>query len=269
MLRSLLPYLFFFSCFSLSASGEDESAKTEVIFSIITDQKAAPQKALTQHEKAFAETSITNNLREMGLTAHSISWTAQGDLKVVLPALGEAVRQDAIRELTKDKLIRYGHLSLNLVHPQSRKLALKMANDPSPHPVPGYRWVTMTYVDEDDITTKELLLIKKTPVLDSASIIHAQELYGPYEGKLTVKLNKAGANKMFDATKRMTHGVDRLAIILDGKILSAPVVQDSLGAQFEISGMKDAAEAKKIAAALLSPLNHSLKVKSINPPLAK
>ncbi len=120
-----------------------------------------------------------------------------------------------------------------------------------------------------DITTEERLLIKKTPVLDSASIIHAQELYGPYEGKLTVKLNKAGANKMFDATKRMTHGVDRLAIILDGKILSAPVVQDSLGAQFEISGMKDAAEAKKIAAALLSPLNHSLKVKSINPPLAK
>lgn len=205
----------------------------------------------------------------MGLSAHSVSWTAQGDLKVVLPTLGEAVRQDAIKELTKDMLIRYGHLSLNLVHPQSRKLAPKMADDPAAHPVPGYRLATMTDVDEDGITTKELLLIKKTPVLDSSSIIHAQELYGPYEGKLTVKLNKAGADKMFAATNKMAHGMDRLAIILDGKILSAPVVQDSLGAQFEISGMKDAAEAKKIAAALLSPLNHSLKVKSLNPPLAK
>ena len=59
---------------------------------------------------------------------------------------------------------------------------------------------------------------------------------------------------MFALTKNMQHGVDRLALVLDGKVLSAPVVQDTLRAQFEISGMKDAAEAKDIAAALLNPL---------------
>ena len=41
---------------------------------------------------------------------------------------------------------------------------------------------------------------------------------------------------MFDLTSKMRAGVDRLAIVLDGKVLSAPVVQSSLGANFEISG---------------------------------
>ena len=35
---------------------------------------------------------------------------------------------------------------------------------------------------------------------------------------------------MFDLTSKMRPGVDRLAIVLDGKVLSAPVVQSSLGA---------------------------------------
>jgi len=96
--------------------------------------------------------------------------------------------------------------------------------------------------------------------LDGSYIVHAQELYGPYEGKLTVELNPEGANKMFDLTSKMRPGVDRLAIVLDGKVLSAPVVQSSLGANFEISGMKDANEAKSIAAALLNPLKNPLLV---------
>ena len=58
----------------------------------------------------------------------------------------------------------------------------------------------------------------------------------------------------------MRHGQDRLAIVLDGKVLSAPVVQSSLGSNFEISGMNDAAEAKSIAAALLNPLKNPLLV---------
>lgn len=249
--------------------GENAPSQTEIIFSIVSGEKTEPPKGFTQHEKNIAEHSIHTSLREMGLSPLSLTWTPGGELKVVLPALGEAVRQEAVKELTENKLIRYGHLTLNIVHPQSRVLVLNMVGNPSATQVPGYRLATMTDTDEDGQLTEEHLLIKKTPVLDSSFIEHAQELYGPHEGKISVKLNKEGAGKMFAATRKMAHGADRLAIILDGKILSAPVVQDTLGAQFEISGMKDAAEAKAIAAALLSPLNHALKVKSINPPLAK
>ena len=114
--------------------------------------------------------------------------------------------------------------------------------------------------DEDGQVITENILLKRRSALDGSYIVHAQELYGPYEGKLTVELNPEGANKMFDLTSKMRPGVDRLAIVLDGKVLSAPVVQSSLGANFEISGMKDANEAKNIAAALLNPLKNPLLV---------
>ena len=36
----------------------------------------------------------------------------------------------------------------------------------------------------------ENILLKRRSALDGSYIVHAQELYGPYEGKLTVELNR-------------------------------------------------------------------------------
>ena len=66
---------------------------------------------------------------------------------------------------------------------------------------------------------------------------------------------------MFDLTSNMNLGRDRLAIVLDGKVLLAPVVQDTLSKKFQISGMEDAKEAKSLATALVSPLIHPLRIR--------
>jgi len=56
---------------------------------------------------------------------------------------------------------------------------------------------------------------------------------------ISVKLNQAGAAKMKETTARMRHGHDRLAIMVDGRLVSAPVVATTLGGSFLISGLHD------------------------------
>jgi preprotein translocase subunit SecD len=269
MLRLISFAFLTLGCLSGQAEKNNGVSTTEIIFTIPHHQGSdGKRQPLTKTEKESTEKRLHRELRNLGLSAQSISWTDQGELKLVLPPLGEAVREDGVSKLTQEKLTRYGYLTLNLLHPESRTLAPQVAADPENEIVPGYKLVQLVNHSDGHITT-EHLLIKRRTVIDSSFIKHAQELYGPHEGKIMVELNKKGGEKMLETTRKMQHGRDRIAIILDGKVLSAPVVQSSLSTKFQISGIADAAEAKKLAAALLSPLPNSLRVKSINPPLAK
>ncbi|NCF12233.1 MAG: protein translocase subunit SecD [Verrucomicrobiaceae bacterium] len=184
---------------------------------------------------------------------------AQGNDRILVQMPGVSPEEaSAVREI----LEKIAKLELKAVHPESSALANRLAAEKEADRVlpPGYKLYVLSDEDEDGQVITENILLKRRSALDGSYIVHAQELYGPYEGKLTVELNAEGANKMFDLTSKMRAGVDRLAIVLDGKVLSAPVVQSSLGANFEISGMKDANEAKSIAAALLNPLKNPLLV---------
>lgn len=162
-----------------------------------------------------------------------------------------------IQEL-RTTLTRPAQLELKLVHPDTRKLANKVAADPDNEIVPDYELKVLRDTDDDGNITIENILVKSRAAIDGSYIIHAQELYGPYEGQLDVELNKEGAAKMYDLTEQMNKGSDRLAIVLDGIVLSAPVVQSALSKKFQISGMGSAKEAKALAMALLNPYKNSL-----------
>lgn len=184
---------------------------------------------------------------------------AQGSDRILVQMPGVSPEEASnVREI----LEKIAKLELKLVHPESSALAASLAAENEADRVlpPGYKLYLLEDEDEDGKIVSEPILLKRRSSLDGSYIVHAQELYGPYEGKLTVELNAEGSNKMLELTSKMEHGVDRLAIVLDDKVLSAPVVQSTLGKNFEISGMKDAVEAKGIAAALLNPLKNPLLV---------
>lgn len=66
-----------------------------------------------------------------------------------------------------------------------------------------------------------------------------------------ITLTPAGTKKMIAVTTKMRPSIDRIAIIVNGKILSAPVVQSvPLGKNFVISGLDEKDEALKLAGAL-------------------
>ncbi len=158
----------------------------------------------------------------------------------------------------KDTLQQIALLELKTVHPESRILADRVAADPDNEIVPGYELKVYRDTDEDGKATSENILISRRAALDGSYVTQAQELYGPYEGELSVTLNNDGAKVMFDTTSKMTLERDRLAIVLDGEVLSAPVVQAVLSKKFQISGMPNANEAKALASALMNPLKNEL-----------
>ena len=57
-------------------------------------------------------------------------------------------------------------------------------------------------------------------------------------GRLQITLNEVGAKRLADATKA-GHGTLRLAILIDGKVESAPVINGQLGKQLQISESKN------------------------------
>jgi outer membrane protein assembly factor BamE (lipoprotein component of BamABCDE complex) len=85
---------------------------------------------------------------------------------------------------------------------------------------------------------EEVLFVKTQAVLGDADVKEAWP-DPTFDGQITVKLNEDGGKKLKQATARMQHGRDRLAIIVDGRLISAPVVQATLGSSFVISGFKD------------------------------
>ena len=95
---------------------------------------------------------------------------------------------------------------------------------------------------------EEIIFVKKQAVVRDADVKQAWANV-PEEGQINVTLKDEGARKLEEVTAKMRHGQDRLAIIVDGKLVSAPVVQAVLGASFLISGLEgmDAGELDRVA----------------------
>ncbi len=83
---------------------------------------------------------------------------------------------------------------------------------------------------------------------------------GLSKGVVNVVLGRDGAGKMARLTTPMSKGVDRLAVVLNGVVKSAPTVQSTLGKEFQISGLSAPGEAEDISKALANPLSSDLVV---------
>lgn len=95
-----------------------------------------------------------------------------------------------------------------------------------------------------------IIFIKDEPILTEADIAVARPSF-EREDSIDVTLSPSGAKKMIEATAPMRPGIEQIAIIIDGKVVSAPVVQSvPLGKNFQISGLDDPNEPKKLAARL-------------------
>jgi SecD/SecF fusion protein len=90
---------------------------------------------------------------------------------------------------------------------------------------------------------------------------------------VAITLNGAGTNKMIALTKNMRPQQDRIAIVLDGEVISAPVVnQVPLGKQFIIEGLREPGEVQSLANALMNPLENALVVdeeRTVSPTLGE
>lgn len=81
------------------------------------------------------------------------------------------------------------------------------------------------------------LFVKKKAFISDEDV---QSAVASSKKAISVTLSEAGAEKMKKVTGQMIPGRGRIAIIVDGKLMAAPVVQSvPLGGNFQIEGFKE------------------------------
>ncbi len=136
--------------------------------------------------------------------------------------------------------------------------------------VPGYRAYELTQKDQDGNESTTPILLNRRAALGGADIVRATPSMSQMDS-VDITLDGPGTDKMIALTQHMRPGHDKIAIVLDGVVQNAPVVQSvPLGKNFVINGLDEPGESKKLANALMNPLENPLIVdeeRSVSPTL--
>ncbi len=153
-----------------------------------------------------------------------------------------------------------------MVHPQSSELI--KANQIEP----GYEIKRRKERSQDGRETIEEVLVKKRSEMTGSSIKSAMVVRGNLgEPQIDFTLNDEGAAKFGEITRENIGR--RLAILLDGQLYSAPVIQGAIETgRGQITGHFDQKEAFELANVLENPLRAPLKLRAshrVDPTLGK
>ncbi len=135
---------------------------------------------------------------------------------------------------------------------------------------PGTRAYMMKGKDADGKDYTRPILLERRAALGGSDI--ADAVPSPQQSDaVAITLNAEGTDKMIAFTKNMQAGQDRIAIVLDGEVISAPVVnQVPLGKQFIIEGLREPGEVQNLANSLMNPLENPLivaEMRNVSPTL--
>ena len=138
--------------------------------------------------------------------------------------------------------------------------------------IPGYRAYTLKGKNQEGVEYSTPILLNRRMALGGSDIALATP--SPQQADaVSITLNSDGTDKMIALTKDMNAG-DRIAIVLDGEVISAPGLKEHgpLGKQFQIDGLDKPGEVQNLANALMNPLENPLVVeeeRTVSPTLGK
>jgi SecD/SecF fusion protein len=116
---------------------------------------------------------------------------------------------------------------------------------------------------------EQKILVKRRPALTGDHVSRAFAYFDQQGYGVSLELDSEGA-RMFDEVARENRG-RQMAIILDGEVISAPVLQsDHYGGRAQITGNFDDKEARDLASALENPLRVPVQIeetRSVSPTL--
>lgn len=154
----------------------------------------------------------------------------------------------------REIITRIAHLELLPVHPSNSALIAARQEF-----VPGYKLYNYEYKDDEGVTHQEKLFLSKRESLTGNDVSFAQP-DGVRPGIVNVTLSSKGGEKMIRLTEGMRKQVDRIAVVLDNRVVTAPTVQSTLSSQFQISGMDGPGEAENVSRVLNNPLESPLRI---------
>lgn len=203
---------------------------------------------------------IEKRLNSLGTTEPMIARQGEDGILVQMP--GVSPEESANVRSTLEKVakleLREVNPRTNEPGPDGKTLAQRVMD--GDEIVPGYRAYIHTQKDEDGVETSRPILLNRRMALGGSDIASAYP--SPQQADAVgITLNNAGGDKMIALTKNMRPQQDRIAIVLDGEVISAPVVnQVPLGKNFIIEGLREPGEVQNLAQSLMNPLENPLLV---------
>ncbi len=192
--------------------------------------------------------AIRKRIDVMGVSEPIMTPQGEDRILVQIPGLNAARIAEA-----REQLQRVAKLEFRLVHPQSDR----MLNG-------GMQWdAEYTRAIEKITRGKEKinneLAVRKKPDLTGDKVVKAYAGLQTGGWQVVLDFNSEGGKQFGDLTRE--HVGDRFAIMLDGEIISAPVIKSEIsGGTAVISGSFQEADARSLASALQNPLQTPVKI---------
>lgn len=196
---------------------------------------------------------LRKRVDSIGVSEPVIQPAGENRILVQLPGLTEAVKEDA-----RNKLRRAAFLEFRMLDPRMQE-HLRSGLIP-----PGYERKTILQKDrKTGQESVEPIIIKKAPEqgLTGEFIRSTSVTLNPMTGEpiILFSLNDDGARIFADVTTKQRG--QRLGIVLDGEVISAPNIQNPItGGSGQISGDFDMKEAMDLSSALDNPLKTPLRI---------
>lgn len=217
---------------------------------------------------------IENRLNGMGTAEPLITQQGADGILVQMPGVDPSTSERIRQILEKTATLEFHMVSERTDEPgpDGRSLAERVYNNGQPggELVVGQRAYIHRFKDEGGNEIEKPILLYRRAALGGKDIQAANP--SPMQADaVDITLTSAGADKMVALTKDMRRQVDRIAVVLDGVVITAPVVnQTPLGKRFIIEGINEPGETQRLSNQLMNPLENALVVdemRNISPTL--
>src|SRR5437762_324851 len=240
------------------ALGLDIQGGTSFLIRLVPGDKTINKGMLDQ-----AVEVIRKRVDYFGASEPIISPVGNDRILVQIPGLDTAKIQEA-----RDQLSRVAKLEFRLVYPDNGERLREIDAGKQVIP-PEFRIETYKMQHESERPVEERLLVKKKADLSGERVSNAGASYEKDGWVVHLRFDAEGAKQFGNITAANVH--HRFAIVLDGIIQSAPVIQDAIyGGDAQITGRFTEEEARGLASVLENPLQTPVSIeeeRSVSPTL--
>jgi SecD/SecF fusion protein len=212
---------------------------------------------------------LRNRVDAFGVAEPIIQPAGGNRILIQLPGLSQAAKESAQKQIQKA-----AYLEFRMVKSDSRQYVNEETGEILQPIPPGYEMLKRIEPQPNGPPKIEAVVVKKKPENRLAGDIveNAMAVRGNLgEPQIEFRLNSEGAKRFADVTRNNIG--ERLAIILDGELYSAPVIQSAIEAgNGQITGRFTPEEAIQLANVLQNPLRAPLRIaysSDVDPTLGK
>jgi SecD/SecF fusion protein len=244
--------------------------KGGVAFTLEVDERVASKDSVdTRKEKLTKAIEIIGaRINAFGVAEPVIRPVGTNRIEVQLPGLDTRTNPDVIEQVKKPARLDF------------RIVNASVSPGPGIDTPPGYELMTLDNEGRKGETNVEEVFVKRIPEMTGEMIENSfarPDLYGKPE--VILQFTKAGKARFAEVTRTIAAGgqqagrLGRLAIVLDGKLYSAPTVKEEINSDSaQISGNFSDREAINLSNVLNNPLDLPLVIKEqheVGPSLAQ